>query len=132
MTDDTLTDGAGREITDDQMETWIIAQAIRNELEIFHGGGAIDPEHPESGRGFITDKQMRALNIVIRRTVHDALRQLRIMGTEDADPEEQQRAGRFCWWQLNGVHDYMEPPGTEELEQAYHGVTGEDTYPSER
>jgi len=92
----------------DELMTWIISQAIRNELEMFHGGGALDPEHPESDEGFITDKQMRALNIVIRRTVYEALR--------DRDDEEN---AAFCAFQLNTVHDYMEAPGSPELEAAY-------------
>ena len=28
----------------DQLIAWVMSQAIRNELEIFHGGGAYDPE----------------------------------------------------------------------------------------
>jgi hypothetical protein len=48
------------ELSGEQFLTWVISQAIRNELEMFHGGGAYDPENPDSGEGFITDKQMRA------------------------------------------------------------------------
>jgi hypothetical protein len=107
-----LVDGAGRRIASwSQYEAWVISQAIRNALEMFHGGGAFDPSNPDSGEGFITDEQMRAMNIVIRRTVYDALRQLR-------SPEDQ-KAYAFCAFQLATVHDYMEPPGSAELEQAY-------------
>jgi hypothetical protein len=45
------------ELPTDEFQTWIISQAIRNELEMFHGGGAYDPEHPDSGEGFITDSR---------------------------------------------------------------------------
>src|SRR6266700_1691374 len=97
-----LRDGAGRKISWDQFETWVVSQAIRNELEAFHGGGALDPSNPGSESGFITDEQMRALNIAIRRIVHEALRDM-----------------RYCSFQLATVNEYMEPPGTPELDQAY-------------
>ena len=114
-----ILDGAGRPITNlRQYETWVVSQAIRNELEMFHGGGAVDPSNPDSGRGFITDKQMKALNIVIRRTVHNAL------GHLNADPEDDPDAMRFAWFQLKTVHDYMEPPGSPELEEAYKAYAG--------
>jgi len=54
------------ELDGNQIMTWVINQAIRNELEVFHGGGAYDPENPGRGEVLITDKQMKALNIVIR------------------------------------------------------------------
>ena len=44
---------------------------------MLHGGGATDPEDPARPEGFITNKQMRAMNIVIRYTVHEALREMR-------------------------------------------------------
>jgi len=124
-----LTDGAGRPITYDQMETWVVAQAVRNALEAFHGGGATDPENPRSGRGFMTDKQMRALNIVIRHTVYEALGMLHALGSKEVSEEDQDRAGQYLWFQLSGVHDYMEPPGSEELEAAYREVTGKEEEP---
>jgi hypothetical protein len=85
---------------------------------MFHGGGAYDPENPDSGRGFITDKQMRALSIVIRRTVYDALNR------DDDD-------NYFAWFQLNTVHDYMEPPGSPELEEAYNEIQRAGGFASE-
>jgi len=124
-----LRDGAGRRISWDQFETWVVAQAIRNELEAFHGGGALDPSNPGSESGFITDEQMRALNIAIRRVAHEALREMRAaVRTIRASrrrqlyPEEEQemlRAMRYCSFQLATVSEYMEPPGTPELDQAY-------------
>ena len=107
----------------DQLIAWVMSQAIRNELEIFHGGGAYDPENPNSGEGFITDKQMRALSIVIRHTVYDAL-----VREDDGDDGDDETFG-FGFFQLSTVHDYMEAPGSAELEQAYNEikqhVTGE-------
>jgi hypothetical protein len=111
-----LRDGAGRPISWEQRQAWVIAQAIRNRLEAFHGGGAVDPDNPDSGDGFISDNQMRALNIVIRRAVHEALACL-------CAPIDDRDAGRFVQFQLAMVHDYMEPPGSPELEHAYDQVT---------
>ena len=112
-----LYDGAGRPISWEQRQAWVITQAIRNQLEAFHGGGAVDPDSPGSGEGFISDNQMRALNIVIRRAVHDALTYL-------GAPVEDRDAGRFIEFQLATVRDYMEPPGSPDLELAYDQVTG--------
>ena len=56
-----------------QFRSWIVAQAVRNALQAFHGYWAFDPDNPGSGEGFISDGQMRALNITIRRAVHEAL-----------------------------------------------------------
>jgi hypothetical protein len=53
-----------------------VAQTVRNTLQTFHGCPALDPDDPTSGKGFISDGQMRALNITIRRTVHEALAHL--------------------------------------------------------
>jgi hypothetical protein len=112
-----LRDGAGRPLTWEQFQAWVVAQAVRNELEAFHGGGAVDPDNPNSGEGFISDRQMRALNIVIRHAVYEALTRL---GAAVGD----QDAWRFIQFQLATVNDYMEPPGSAELEQAYEEVTG--------
>jgi len=116
--DDVPRDGAGREIDFDQLMTWIIAGEIRGELEHFHGGGAVDPDNPGSEEGFISDPQMRALNIVIRHAVYEALTRMRAMDEGD------DRAARLVQLQLAQVSDYMEPPGSEELERAYREVTG--------
>ena len=122
MTDNRLTDGAGREITFEQLETWVVAQAIRNELEMFHGGGAIDPEDPERDEGFITDAQMKALSVVIRHAVHEALTMLHGMGQSGETAKD---AIDFCMFQMATVQDYMEPPGSPELEKAYQDVKRE-------
>lgn len=82
-----------------------------------HGGGALDPDKPDSDEGFISDTQMRALNIVIRYTVHEALDMFGKLADGD------QEAMRYCWFQLSTVNGYMESPGTPELEQAYNEVT---------
>jgi hypothetical protein len=101
-------------MTFNQFSTWVISQAVRNNLEAFHGGGAVDPEDPDSEEGFITDKQMRALNIVIRHTIHEALCKI------DSDPDE---FVPYVSFQINTSHmapdGYMEAPGSPELESAF-------------
>ena len=68
---------------------------------------------------------MRALNITIRRAVHEALDQVdmardavRRPGSRSSRPRKSRRwtSGAF---QLGTVRDYMEPPGSAELEKAY-------------
>ena len=71
-----LIEGADRKFTHEQFRTWVVAQSVRNALETFHGGWAFDPDNPGSGEGFISDDQMRVLNITIRRAVHEALGQV--------------------------------------------------------
>ena len=85
----------------ERFRTWVVAQAIRNAL------------------------QMRALNITIRRAVHEALDQVdmardavRRRGSQSLRPEEI-AALDFCAFQLGTVRDYMEAPGSAELEEAY-------------
>ena len=67
---------AGRKPGYEQLRTWVVGQSVRNALQAFHGRWAFDPDNPGSGEGFISDGQMRALNITIRRAVHEALRQV--------------------------------------------------------
>lgn len=105
--------------------SWVVAQVIRNALQAFHGDWAFDPDDPGSGAGFISDGQMRALNITIRRAVHEALNQVdmacdavRRPGSRSSYSEEI-AALDFCAFQLGTVRDYMEPPGSAELEEAY-------------
>jgi hypothetical protein len=106
-----------------------VTQAIRNALQAFHGRWAFDPDDPGSGAGFISDGQMRALNITIRRVVHEALDQVDIARDAvrrpggRASPEEI-AALDFCAFQLGTVRDYMEPPGSAELEEAYQRYVG--------
>ena len=109
----------------ERFRTWVVAQAIRNALQAFHGGRAFDPDEPGSGAGFISDGQMRALNITIRCAVHEALEQVdrardavRRPGSQSSRLEEI-AALDFCAFQLGTVRDYMEPPGSAELEEAY-------------
>jgi len=110
---------------DEQFRTWVVAQAVRNALETFHGDWAFDPDHPGSGEGFISDNQMRALNITIRRAAHEALGQVDIAChamTQSRFRElcyEEREALDFCEFQLRTVGGYMEPPGSPELEDAY-------------
>ncbi len=60
---------------------------------------------------------MRALNIVIRHAVYEALTRLgAAVGNQDA--------WRFIQFQLATVNEYMERPGSAELKQAYEEVTG--------
>jgi len=68
---------------------------------------------------------MRALNITIRRAVHEALghadtarRAARQRRRRKLRPGEQE-ALDFCEFQLGTVRHYMEPPGSPELEEAY-------------
>jgi len=115
----------------DQFRTWVVAQSVRNALETFHGSPAFDPDHPAGGEGFISNDQMRVLNIAIRRAVHEALGQvdivhrafrqshLRELGTEE------QEALDFCEFQLRTIGAYMEPPGSPELEKAYQRYISE-------
>ena len=109
----------------DQFRTWVVAQAIRNALQTFHGCWGLDPDNPGSGEGFISDGQMRALNITIRRAVHEALRHADMADQVAADLHRgtlsagEQEAMDFCAFQLGTIRDYMEPPGSAELEEAY-------------
>jgi hypothetical protein len=115
----------------EQLRTWVVAQSVRNALQTFHGYWAFDPDDPDSGAGFISDAQMRVLNITIRRAVHEALDQVDL--ARDAIRHLQCRALRteeqaaldFCDFQLGTIHDYMEPPGSPELEQAYRHYVSE-------
>jgi hypothetical protein len=109
----------------EELRTWVVAQAVRNALQTFHGSWAFDPDHPGSGEGFISDAQMRVLNIMIRRAVHEALGYVDLARNIPAQPPRQklqaqeEEALDFCRFQLGTIHDYMEPPGSPELEQAY-------------
>jgi hypothetical protein len=115
----------GEKISHEQLRAWVVAQAVRNALQTFHGCWGLDPDNPRSGEGFISDGQMRALNIAIRRTVHEALRHADMADDVAADPHNrtlstgEQEALDFCAFQLGTIRDYMEPPGSAELEEAY-------------
>jgi hypothetical protein len=124
--------GRGDEkITYEQLRTWIVAQAVRNALQTFHGCCAFDPDNPGSGEGFISDRQMRALNIAIRRAVHEALAHADVARNVAAQPHcwqlrtSEQEALDFCAFQLGTIHDYMEQPGSPELEDAYERYVSE-------
>jgi hypothetical protein len=120
-----LIERAGYKLTYEHFRTWVVAQSVRNALQTFHGGCAFDPDNPGSGEGFISDGQMRALNITIRRAVHEALRQADKARNVAAQPDRrklypaEQEALDFCEFQLGTIRDYMEPPGSPELEDAY-------------
>ncbi|HME65256.1 MAG TPA: hypothetical protein VKG61_10230 [Streptosporangiaceae bacterium] len=120
-----LIERAGHQLTYEHFRTWVVAQSVRNALQTFHGGCAFDPDNPGSGEGFISDGQMRALNITIRRAVHEALRQVDKARHVAAQPHRpklypaEQEALDFCEFQLGTIRDYMEPPGSPELEEAY-------------
>jgi hypothetical protein len=115
----------------EQLRTWVVAQAVHNALQTFHGCPAFNPDAPSSGEGFISDGQMRALNITIRRTVHEALAHMDTARNVVGQPPghrlhaRQQAALDFCEFQLGTVHDYMEPPGSPELEAAYKRYVSE-------
>ena len=116
---------ADEKLSFEQFRTWVVAQAVRNELQTFHGCWAFDPDDPGSEAGFISDGQMRVLNITIRRAVHEALRHADIAGQAAAGPHRrtlragEQEALDFCEFQLGTIRDYMEPPGSAELKEAY-------------
>jgi hypothetical protein len=127
----TLLHRTDEKISYEQLRTWIVAQAIRNALQTFHGCPAFDPDDPASGEGFISDGQMRALNITIRRTVHEALAHVDTARNVATGPRghklhaRHQEALDFCEFQLGTVHHYMEPPGSPELEEAYKRYVSE-------
>jgi hypothetical protein len=126
-----LIEHADDEISYGQFRTWVVAQAVRNALQTFHGRWAFDPDDPGSGEGFISDGQMRALNITIRRAVHEALGHADIARDVATQPRRrelcatEQEAVEFCEFQLGTVRDYMEPPGSPELDEAYQRYVGE-------
>ena len=117
--------GADRTFTYEQFRTWVVAQSVRNALETYHGDWAYDPDNPGSGAGFISDDQMRALNITIRRAVHEALGQVDLAcntakrSHRGGPCSGEQAALEFCEFQLRTIRDYMEAPGSPELEEAY-------------
>ena len=122
---------ADENMTYDQLRTWVVTQAVRNALQTFHGCVAFDPDNPASGAGFISDRQMRALNLTIRRAVHEAMGQVELARNAAMQPDREklhareQEALDFCEFQLETVHDYMEPPGSPELEEAYKRYVSE-------
>jgi hypothetical protein len=122
---------ADENMTYEQLRTWVVAQAVRDALQAFHGCQAFDPDDPGSGAGFISDQHMRALNITIRRAVHEALAQVELARNVAMQPPgrklqaREQEALDFCEFQLATVHDYMEPPGSPQLEEAYRRYVNE-------
>ncbi|HEY3651554.1 MAG TPA: hypothetical protein VGL33_26545, partial [Streptosporangiaceae bacterium] len=107
------------------------AQSVRNALEPFHGSRAFDPDNPASGEGFISDDQMRVLNIAIRRATHEALSQVDIAHRAVLQSHlrelrtEEREALDFCGFQLRTIGAYMESPGSPELEKAYQRYISE-------
>ena len=126
-----LIERTGHKLTYEHFRTWVVAQSVRNALQTFHGGCAFDPDNPGSGEGFISDGQMRALNITTRRAVHEALGQVDLAcdsakRSHRREPcTEEQAALEFCEFQLRTIRDYMEAPGSPELEEAYQRYVSE-------
>jgi len=126
-----LIEGANKKFTHEQFRTWVVAQSVRNALETFHGGWAFDPDNPGSGQGFISDGQMRVLNITIRRAVHEALGQVDLAYHAEKRSHcrelstGEQAALEFCEFQLRTIRDYMEPPGSPEMEEAHRRYVSE-------
>jgi hypothetical protein len=120
-----LVEYADGQINYEQFRTWVVAQSVRHALQTFHGGWAFDPDNPGGGEGFISDDQMRALNVTIRRAVHEALSHVET--ARDAVKQSHRRelcaeeltALDFCEFLLGTVRGYMEPPDSPELEEAY-------------
>lgn len=127
----TLVEGAGRTFTYEEFRAWVVAQSVRNALETFHGDWAFDPDNPGSGAGFISDDQMRVLNITIRRAVHEALGQVDLACDTAKRSHrgelctEERAALEYCEFQLRTIRDYMEAPGSPELEEAYQRYVSE-------
>jgi hypothetical protein len=107
-----VTSPDGRDWTWEQVQSWVISLSIRNALEMFHGGGAMDPDNPDSDEGFITDRQMKALNIVIRQTVSEEVKRL----------EYPSQNVEHILWTLAYINNYMEAPGSDELRVAYERI----------
>jgi hypothetical protein len=108
------------------VQATVISQAIRNELEAFHGGLG-DDEQGNRREGFITDEQMWLLNIVIRRSVYQSLVTI-------ADARKGGEKGlEYCSFELGTFGGY-ERPGTEALtvacEQAFAGYRGQIRCPA--
>jgi hypothetical protein len=126
-----LLNRADQKTSYEQLRTWVVAQAVHNALQTFHGCPAFNPDDPSSGEGFISDGQMRALNVTIRGAVHEALAHLDTARNVVRQPHghrlhaRQQAALDFCEFQLGTVHDYMEPPGSPELEEAFKRYVSE-------
>ncbi len=74
---------------------------------------------------------MRALNITIRRAIHEALGHLDTARSAAQQSHhrklraEEEAALDFCDFQLGTVRDYMELPGSPELEKAYKDYVSE-------
>ena len=113
----TIPGADGRRWTWEVWQTWVISHAVRNALEMFHGGGAMDPENPAAVRGFITDAQM---NIVIRRTVYTTIHMMANM--DEVHPDARTLTGWDVTGWLMNIPEYMEPPGSPELEEAYRHI----------
>ena len=77
----------------------IIAQNVRNRLEPLHGAG--EPF------AFLTDDQMKRLNIAIRLGIYEALTWM-----EEGESE-------YIGWTLAMWPSYAEMPGSPDLEAAY-------------
>jgi len=109
-------------ISHERLPIWVVEQALHNALQAFQGCPAFDPDDPASGEGLISDGQMCALNITIRRAVHDALAHMGIARNVATQAHgrklhtRQQEALSFC--EFMTVHDYVEPPGSPELQEA--------------
>ena len=115
----------GEKISHEQLRAWVVAQAVRNALQTFHGCWGLDPDNPRSGEGFISDGQMRALNIAIRRAVHEALRHADMADQVAADLHRgtlsagEQEALDFCAFQLGRTRRLHVVTDRPELEEAY-------------
>lgn len=104
-----------------QLQAIVASQYIRNELEAFHGGMG------DGKFGFITDAQMKRLNICIRHAITHALQQQKILETairrskhsKPLNAEEDAAIDFFDFQLATFSPDYMEAPETPELEKVY-------------
>jgi hypothetical protein len=99
-----------RALRSPEVQTIVIAQAIRDALEAFHGGGM-----GEDGtrHGFLSDEHMKRLNICIRQTVHETLVELEAARAGD------DKALAVVNFQCMTFPDYAEPPGSDALAAAF-------------
>jgi hypothetical protein len=81
------------------------------------------PETSNTEEGFITDRQMKALSIVIRHAVYDAVSRLYNPGHLNTISENYSVTNaEWLGVTMNFINSYMEPPGSPELEAAYQRI----------
>ena len=92
-----------------QVRAIVISQCVRNSFESFHGS-------MDDGRvGFLSDDQMKMINICVRQSVSEALEKW------DLALEKNNEAINWIDFQLSTFNErYMEPPYTPELDKSFN------------